>query len=253
MNGFVPFLKKELTQTLRTYKLPIILVVLVLFAMMSPPLAKFTPEILRLSGLEGTFELPAPAALDSWGQFYSNISQMGILVLLLVYGNMLSSEKSKGTLVLPLTHGLSRTAVLIAKYLVSLGGWTLGFALAALINHLYTLYLFPGEDVSFLLGGLAGFWLCGVFLLSLIPVSAVLIKGSFGGLAIPGGVLFVLLVLMIFPDLFSFNPLLLTSTPLQVMAGVAEASVLVPAVVFAAAGSIVALVAAIVLFKRAPL
>jgi ABC-2 type transport system permease protein len=166
---------------------------------------------------------------------------------------MLSSEKSKGTLVLPLTHGLSRTAVLIAKYLVSLGGWTLSFVLAALINHLYTLYLFPGEEATFLLGGLAGFWLCGVFLLSLIPASAVLVKGSFGGLAVPGGVLFVLLVLMIFPDLFSFNPLLLTSIPLQVMAGIAEASVLIPAAVFAAVASIVALLAAIVLFKRASL
>ncbi|MDR3053110.1 MAG: hypothetical protein LBU48_04550 [Coriobacteriales bacterium] len=253
MNGFLPFLKKEITQTLRTYKLLILVLVLVSFAVMSPALARFTPEILQLSGIEGMIALPAPVALDSWIQFYSTTSQMGILALMLIYGGILSGEKSKGTLVLPLTHGLSRSAALLAKYLVSVGGWTVSLALAALVNHLYTLYLFPGEEVAFVLGGLASFWLCGVFLLSLVPLSSVLVKGSFGGLALPGGVLFTLLVLMIFPDLFSFNPLLLASSPLQVMAGVDEWTILLPALITSAVTSAVAVAAAMVLFRRSSL
>jgi ABC-2 type transport system permease protein len=253
MNGFAPFFRKEITQTLRTGKFYILLAVLVLFAMMSPPLARFTPEILNLAGVDGLLALPAPVALDSWGQFYSNIGQMGILALLLVYGGILSSEKSKGTLVLPLTHGLSRTTVLLSKYLMTLIGWTLGFVAAALINYGYTLYLFPGEAVDFLVGGLVCFWLAGVFLLSLIPLSSVLVKGSFGGLAIPGGVLLLMLVLMVFPDLFNFNPILLTSMPLSIMAGSVEWNVLLPAIITSIVASVAALIAAIVFFRRSSL
>jgi ABC-2 type transport system permease protein len=253
MNGFVPFFKKEITATLRTGKFYILLGVLVLFALMSPPLARFTPEILRLGGLEGMLELPDPTILDSWAQFYSNLGQMGILALLLIYGSILSGEKSKGTLILPFTHGLSRQATLLAKYLITLIGWTLGFVLSAVVNQLLSLVLFPAESVDFLLGGLASFWLVGVFLLSLIPLSSVLFKGSFGGLAIPGGVLFVLLVLLAFPDLVSFNPLLLGSTPLYVMMGVEEWTKLLPALVTSLVGSVAALAAALVLFRRASL
>lgn len=252
MNAFIPFLKKEVTHTLRTYKLLILLVVFLLLALMSPSLAKFTPEIMEIAGI-GALEMPAATALDSWGQFYGNVSQMGILALLLVYGGSLSSERSHGTLVLPLTHGLSRTAVVLAKGVVALGAWTLAFVLAAVVNYSYTLYLFPGETVSFLLGGLTCFWLCGVFLLSLVPLSAVLVKGSFGGLALPGIVLFVLLILLAFPGMFTFNPLLLTSKPLEVMAGAAEASKLLPALITASLVSVGSVVAALLLFKRSAL
>ena len=54
---------------------------------MNPFAAKFLPEILASALPSGmTITLPEPSAMDSWGQFFKNISQMGIIVVVILFG-----------------------------------------------------------------------------------------------------------------------------------------------------------------------
>ncbi|MCL1796925.1 MAG: ABC transporter permease [Eggerthellaceae bacterium] len=214
MNGFGAFFSKEIVQTLRSFRLLIVVGIFILLGLMNAPMAKFTPQILELAGvgeLTGAMGLAEPTALDAWMQFFGNVAQMGILAILLICGAALSGEKSKGTLVLPLTKGLGRAGVILAKYLVATLLWALGMLVAALVSWALTLAIFPGENFPNLVFSIAMLWLFGQFLLSLIPLSSVLFKGSMSGLIIPGAILFILLILTSFPDLFFWNPALLAT------------------------------------------
>ena len=54
----------------------------------------------------------APVALDAWEQFYKNISGVGFSAFIILFGSCMSGEYSKGTLVLLVTRGLPRRAVI---------------------------------------------------------------------------------------------------------------------------------------------
>ena len=253
MNGFTAFLSKELIQTLRSMRLLIVAAVFLLLGLMNAPLAKFTPQILEMTGvgdLSGALVLADPQAFDAWAQFFGNVGQMGILVILLICGSTLSGERSKGTLILPLTKGLGRTGVVLIKFLTTSALWTIGVLVAALSSWFYTVLLFPDSGVEYLVLTITLLWLFGEFLLALIPLSSVLFKGSMGGLIIPGGVLFLVLVMSAFPDLLFWNPMLLGTNGITLMVGTsAPIDFLAPALV--AIGVILgALVIAIVRFRK---
>lgn len=118
MSGYIAFLKKEFTENIKNYRFLILFAVFLAFGIMSAFLAKFTPEI--LSTLAADMQMTSePVALDAWKQFYKNISGVGFSAFIILFGSCLSNEYSKGTLVLMVTKGLSRKAVILAKYTVA--------------------------------------------------------------------------------------------------------------------------------------
>lgn len=81
MKDIYYFTKKELLEVWRTKRLLILLVVFIIFGILSPLMAKLTPEILKSSfGSEVQLTIPEPTSIDSWVQFYKNITQMGIYI-----------------------------------------------------------------------------------------------------------------------------------------------------------------------------
>lgn len=94
--------------------------------MSSAFLAKFTPDIIAAfgAGLEITEE---PTALDAWQQFFKNISGIGFSAFIILFGSCMSSEYSKGTLLLLVTKGLARPSVIMAKYTVAAVSMTVSF------------------------------------------------------------------------------------------------------------------------------
>ena len=114
MSGYIAFVKKEFTENMKNYRFLILLTVFLIFGIMSAFLAKFTPEI--LSALAADMEMTSePVALDAWKQFYKNISGVGFSAFIILFGSCMSNEYSKGTLILMVTKGLSRKAVILAN------------------------------------------------------------------------------------------------------------------------------------------
>ena len=216
MKGYLAFTKKEFMEQLRTYRLLILLSVFLIFGLMSPLLAKLLPEILSGMDLQGmVITIPEATALDAYAQFFKNITQMGIIVVLLVFGGVISNELTKGTLINILAKGLGRHTVILAKYTSMLVLWTLAIVLSGLVNQGYTMFLFDTSDISNLLFSIFCLWLFGAFLLSLIILSSVLTGGNFGGLILTAVVLGGLLILDIFPKLEKVNPIYLSSHNLE--------------------------------------
>ncbi|WP_086349162.1 hypothetical protein [Candidatus Enterococcus clewellii] len=204
-------LKKEAVEAFRTYRLFIILTVFVLFGLASSVTAKLLPEIIQaLGGTDGIeIRLPDPSVYDSWLQFFSNHSQMTLIIFLITFGNALGKEVTGGTLVLLVTKGINRNSAMFAKVIYQALLWVGGLLLSFAITYLYNLWLFPGETQNFsgLIFQLLQLGVFGILFLSIANLGQVLLPKAQGGLLLSFVLLILLFIVNIFPSLAKTNPL----------------------------------------------
>lgn len=251
MKGFVAFTKKEILEGLRTYRYLILITVFFLFGMMSPLLAKLMPDIFAGIEMQGVqIIMPEPTVLDAYSQFFKNLTQMGILVLLLVFGGILSNELTKGTLINVLAKGLSRNTVILSKYVAAVLLWTLAYGMAAIVNYGYTAYLFSQSSVNNLGFSMLCLWLFGCFILALILLSSTIASGNFGGLILSAISIVIMLLMNIFPNLERYNPITLASKNVALLSGAAATEELLHAAIITCGLITVSILLSIILFNR---
>ena len=137
-------LTKEWLEQRRTHRLLIVCLILLLFGLLSPLLAKFTPEIIKMvpGGEQLSLIIPPPTAADAVAQYLKNLTQFGLLLAVLMGMGMVSQEKDKGTAAMMLAKPLSRTAFILAKAAAMGASFLIGTVLAAAAGYYYTLLLF---------------------------------------------------------------------------------------------------------------
>jgi ABC-2 type transport system permease protein len=250
MKGFIAFTKKEFIEQIRTYRLLIMISVFFLIGMMSPLLAKLLPQIMSDVKVQGiTLTIPEPTFIDAYSQFFKNMTNMGMIIFLLIFGGIISNELTRGTLVNILAKGLPRVTVILAKYTAALTLWTVSFCLSALTNYGYTIYFF--EDFSKnLIFSLFCLWLFGAFVLALIFLSSTLVDGNFGGLILTAVVLVCMLVINSFPNTEKFNPVYLASENMALIAGTQSPDDFVKPLLITAALIAGCLYASVLLFRK---
>src|SRR5690554_4004554 len=124
MRSFIAFCRKELMESLRTYKFMILFLIFIFFGFLNPVVAKLLPEILESVLPEGmSITLEEPRAIDSWMQFFKNGSQTGMIVLTVIFSGIMAGEITKGTLVHMVTKGLSRKIVVLSKFFSAVLQW----------------------------------------------------------------------------------------------------------------------------------
>lgn len=251
MKGLMVFTKKEFREQIRTYKGLVFLVIFAIFGIMGPLLAKLMPEILSSLGTEGMMiTLPGPTYLDSYGQFFKNLTQMGIVVLLLILSNLLSAEFSKGTLINILSKGLSRPIVIFSKFLSATVLWSLCLVVSALITFGYTQYLFGDHPLNNLLFSILCLWLFGLLIIGLILLFSTLLKKSYLVVLGTALVLIVLLTMMVFPQLAAFNPAALVSNNMALLTGDVLVEAMVKPVAITLILTIASLLGSCLIFKK---
>ena len=135
MRGFGTFLKKEMTEMLRTYRAAVLMAVSLIFGIMNPLIAKLTPVLMKQFSedfAEQGFVINkiTVTAMDSWAQFDKNFPMLLLVAIVLLAGCYVK-EYAKGTLIPLVTKGLSRRAVVLSKLLTQLLAWTVSFCLYA--------------------------------------------------------------------------------------------------------------------------
>ena len=251
MRGFIAFTKKEFMEQLRTSKCLILMAVFFLFGMTSPLLAKLMPVILSQMELQGVkIVLPDPTVVDAYGQFFKNCTQMGMLVLLLVFGGILTNELMSGTLINILAKGLGRPTVILSKYLAAVTLWTVSYLLAAVVDYGYTSFLFDDYKVSNLLFSLFCLWLFGCFLLSLILLSSTLVTGNFGGLTFTVIIIAAMFLINLLPDTARFNPITLASENVALLTGGVKVEDFLVTILMTLILTVISLVGAVAGFQR---
>lgn len=249
MSGYIAFVKKEFTENMKNYRFLILFAVFLIFGIMSAFLAKFTPEI--LSAFAADMEMTSePVALDAWKQFYKNISGVGFSAFIILYGSCLSGEYSKGTLVLMVTKGLSRKAVILAKYTVAAVLMTICYWISYTVTYGYTAFLW--HDTGLFHVALAAFalWLVGFLYLSILMVGCVIFKQTFTSILFTGGIVAVISLLGIVEPIAKFNPFILTSKNVDLLSGEIVPSDFIMPALLSVAISILGLLIAIKLFNK---
>jgi len=188
--NFPVLLGKELREQWRTYRFLVIAVVFVAFAgLLSPITAKLTPELLKSltasTGQAISIQLPEPTAADALAQFLKNLTQIGVIALILVTMGTVALERERGTAATVLSKPVSRLSFLLAKFAALTLTFAASLILAALACWYYTVVLFGSLDaglflrLSLLAALYLWVWLAVTFLCSALFKSQI----AAGGLA----------------------------------------------------------------------
>jgi ABC-2 type transport system permease protein len=148
MRSFFVLLRKEWLEQWRTYRLLVVGVVLVVFGLLSPLIAKYTPELIKLvpNGEAIAALIPAPTALEAVAQYLKNMSQFGGILALLLSMGAVAQEKDKGTAAMMLVKPLPRLTFLAAKFAALALMFATSLALAGLACYYYTWLMFGPLD-----------------------------------------------------------------------------------------------------------
>jgi ABC-2 type transport system permease protein len=205
---------------LRNYKAMILIIVFAILGIMSPLSAKFMPDILKEFMPAGmSIKIPEPTNIDSWTQFFKNVSQMGSIVMVIIFSGMMSSEYEKGTLVNLVTKGLPRKTIIAAKYTIALVLWTISYWECFFITWAYTLYYFPQGKTTNLTLAVFGFYLFGIMLISIVTLGAISFKNTYSSLLFTASFTVMLFIINLFPKAVKWNPLQLASSNINILQG----------------------------------
>ncbi len=186
----IAYMKKEVTEYIRTGRLVILGLIFMFFGILAPATAKLTPWLMEQlsddmekSGfIVGEIKVNA---LSSWEQFFSNASMM-LIVFVLIVGGTFASEYKSGAFIFTVTRGLSREKVVLAKAVMLAGLWTVMYAICAGLTYFYTVYYWENEGVTDTFAALALMWVFGLWLVCLFMLMATMftsVSGALGGTA----------------------------------------------------------------------
>lgn len=161
MTGFGAFVRKELTEILRTWRLWVIPGMLLFFGVTSPLIAVLTPMLMRsvAAGQPGAvIHLPPPNATDASAQFLKSLSQIVLIAVVITGAGSVSGERSSGTAILALTKPLSRAAFVVAKIVSQITLLVAATALGTVVCLAVTAAVFERSDAARLVPAVA-LWL----------------------------------------------------------------------------------------------
>jgi ABC-2 type transport system permease protein len=182
-------LHKELLESWRTFRLPVVGGLFLVVGLTSPLVAKFLPEIVKaaagdqLSGLQ----LPAPVVGDAVLQLWKNLAQFGAFAAIILAMGSVATERDRGTAAFVLSKTVSRGAFLAAKFAAIALVLAVAVALAVAAGWVYTAILFEPMPIGGWLGLASLAWL------GLIPWAALTFLGSTvtGSVAAAAGIGFI--------------------------------------------------------------
>lgn len=210
MRTLIAFIKKEWMEQIRSSRLVILGLLFLVFGIMNPAIAKLTPWMMEM--LAETMEEAGIAivevkvdALTSWTQFYKNIP-MALIAFVLLQSNIFTKEYQSGTLTLALTKGLERYKVVVAKTIVLIMTWTVGYWLCYGVTYAYNAYFWDNGIAQNLAFAAICWWLVGVWVIALMVLFSVLGSGNSAVLLGTGGVFFAVYMASLVPKVATFMP-----------------------------------------------
>ena len=150
MTGTRILVRKELLESWRTYRLPVVGGLFLLVGLTSPLLARFLPEIIKAAGGDqfGGVQVPTPVPADAVDQLWKNLAQFGAFAAIILAMGAVATERDRGTAAFVLSKTVSRGAFLAAKAIAIGGVLAIAVVLAAVVAWIYTTILFEPMPIG---------------------------------------------------------------------------------------------------------
>lgn len=230
MRIFLSLLKKEAIEGARTKKMISTFTLFLFIGLISPLTAKLTPMILQ-SIATGNIDINVapPSEIDSWTQFFKNISQIGMFGLAIILSTQMANEFQKGTLINLLSKGLPRYQVVLSKFFYNFILWFIAYFCSFILTYFYTKYFF---GISFpirniLMAALLPF-IFGLFLISLEILAGVISGNVIGTLILTTAGIVIQLILSIRDEIVKYMPIALIGKPVNLIKGIGYDDYYVP-------------------------
>jgi ABC-2 type transport system permease protein len=251
MSGYGAFLRKEALEILRTWRIWVLPGIVLFFALSGPPLMKLTPQLLETLTTEQPgviIQFPDPTYKEVYLDWISNLAQIVLFAVIIIFGGMISREKKSGTATLVLTKPISRRAFVLAKFTSSLALLTLATVVGTFALWGMTLAVF-GEAPGAELWAATALW--GVTAVLFLGVMTLLSSwlDSGGAAAGLGIAVFVALSLLgLWGPAVDYTPAGLIGGPVRYLSG--EDPMLLWPVLTGVVAAVAAVVAATAVFAR---
>jgi ABC-2 type transport system permease protein len=252
MRAYLAVCRKEFLESWRTYRLVILVVVFLFFGLLNVFTAKLMPDLLSGIDLGGgaVIQMPPATALDAWAQFFKNTSQMGLIVVVIVFCGLTAGEFSRGTLVNVLTKGLTRPSVVLAKFSVATLLWTLSFLVSLGVTWGYAVYFWGYGPLPHAAFAFICLWAFTVLIIALLILGGILFGSIPGALGVAIVTVIVLNLVNLAPGAHRFNPVSLAGGTVGLVNAQNTISDFLPALLICLAGIVAAMTASILVFNR---
>lgn len=230
MRIFLSLLKKEAIEGARTKKMISTFILLLFIGLISPLTAKLTPMILQ-SIATGNIDINVaiPSEIDSWTQFFKNISQIGMFGLAIILSTQMVNEFQKGTLINLLSKGLPRYQVVLSKIFYNFILWFIAYFCSFILTYFYTKYFFgisfPIRNIP--MAALLPF-VFELFLISLEILAGVISGNVIGTLILMTAGIVIQLILSIRDEIVKYMPIALIGKPVNLIKGIGYDDYYVP-------------------------
>ena len=214
MHGLAVLVRKELLESWRTLRIPIIGGLFLLVGLTSPLLAKFLPEIIKAAAGDQlpSIPIPTPVPADAAAQLWKNLAQFGAFAAIILAMGAIAGELDRGTAAFVLSKTATRGAFLAAKVAAiaivlavctlmavvvgwfytavlfeppAIAGWIAFAALAWLGLCAWAAITFLGSTVTGSTAAAAGIGFVALLVLSLVSAIPTISQVGPGGLAAP--------------------------------------------------------------------
>lgn len=253
MKSLLALTKKEYLEAARTGKIMFLILLFVLFGIMNPAIAKLTPWMMEMladtmadNGLIVT-NIQVDA-MTSWTQFFKNIP-IALIAFVLIFSDIFTKEYKSGTLLLVLTKGLARYKVVLAKTVLLLSLWTVGYGICFAITYGYNAYFWDNGIANNLFFSVTVWWLFGVWVICLIVLFSSFLQNNTIVSLCTGMTVLLAYLLSIIPKAKAYSPTMLIDANSLLM-GVEATDAYLKAIAIAASLCIVCVSVSIPVINR---
>lgn len=140
---------KDLLEARRSYKLLIMIITFFFLGLTSPIFAYYMPELFKLIGSQQglIIDFNTPTVTDSLLEYYKNISQVSLFVMIFIFMGAINIEKEKGTAAFLLVKPVKSYQFILSKYISMTLLLFISIIISTTICGIYTYSLFKTLNI----------------------------------------------------------------------------------------------------------